>query len=252
MKDKQNNQPVSEPELPEWYKNRHRPLRKFWSRFKGENWVTWAIMLLCGLGFILSYLAMTSGNLLSIATVFSALGWRGGPTSNWWGLLLNQFVQVSVMQLIFNLVFIYFVGQWLEPVQGHFRFLMTFLFAGVGGQLIAGYLSRFGLPVGMSTGSTTAVFGLLMVVVVEAFILKTGVNEATGRYASLLVIINLLLSFVLSGNYGVLSELCGLASGFIAAYLWPPLRARSAANLRTTILGSLVGVVLIGIAFIAG
>ncbi|WP_279404241.1 hypothetical protein [Secundilactobacillus kimchicus] len=39
---------------------------------------------------------------------------------------------------------------------------------------------------------------------------------------------------------------------FIAAYLWPPLRARSAANLRTTILGSLVGVVLIGIAFIAG
>lgn len=234
---------VSDKDLPDWYKNRSNPLRKLVWRAKGGLTVTWTIMALMILGMVTLYVTMTSFDSASISFITAWLS-ASPLAGQWWGLFTTQLMSGNLIQLILNLLFIWYLGQWLEPTLGHFRYLMAVLFAGGGGNLLVTYLTTKGLPIGVMPGMTTAIFGLLMVVLVDAFVLKYGITDSAGRYAITLILLNLVMGLFFSGLIGILSQLSGLVAGFIAGLLWPPLRARTRQNRMTTLIGTVIGAVI--------
>ncbi len=48
----------------------------------------------------------------------------------WWRLFTAQFLHIGVMHLVSNAVIIYYMGLYMEPLMGHWRFLATYLLAG--------------------------------------------------------------------------------------------------------------------------
>lgn len=55
----------------------------------------------------------------------------------WWRLFTAQFLHIGVMHLVSNAVIIYYMGLYMEPLMGHWRFLATYLLAGIGGNLLS-------------------------------------------------------------------------------------------------------------------
>lgn len=120
------------------------------------------------------------------------------------------FLHVGLEHLLFNSVFLYFVGRQVEAEIGHWRFLVLYLLSG-----IMGNIASFAFSSSISAGASTALFGLLGGVVylsrehgyIRSF------QQMGYQYAGLLII-NVLLGFLNSSidNFGHLG-------GFIGGYL---------------------------------
>lgn len=83
----------------------------------------------------------------------SALGILDGQ---WWRLLTAGFVHIGFLHLLMNMAFLYMAGRTIEKMWGHFRYLVIYLFAVLGGSCLA--VSH---NVGGGAGASGAVCGLL-------------------------------------------------------------------------------------------
>ena len=73
-----------------------------------------------------------------------------------WRLLTPALLHGSLLHIAFNMYALYIFGTRLEPVYGHVRFLLLYLLAAFGGNVLS-----FVLSPSPSLGSSTAIFGLL-------------------------------------------------------------------------------------------
>ena len=74
----------------------------------------------------------------------------------WWRLLTAGFVHFGFLQLLMNIVFLYLVGRFVEPMWGHFRYLLIYLSGVLGGSCLAVTHNT-----GYITSAPDAVCGLL-------------------------------------------------------------------------------------------
>ena len=73
-----------------------------------------------------------------------------------WRLLTSTFIHIGIIHLVFNLYALWALGPLTEESFGHRRFLMIYIFSGLGGS-IASYL----FSPALSAGASGAIFGLL-------------------------------------------------------------------------------------------
>jgi rhomboid protease GluP len=73
-----------------------------------------------------------------------------------WRLFTPALLHASVMHIGFNMYALYSFGTFLEPAYGRTRFLVLYLLAAFGGNVLS-----FLLSAGVSVGASTAVFGLV-------------------------------------------------------------------------------------------
>ena len=122
-----------------------------------------------------------------------------------WRLISSAFLHIGLMHLLFNGFAMYFFGQIAEPMFGSAKFLLLFLLAAIGGNLLnnhitwQGILDGTGQP-GLSAGASGGIMGIGAALLVAA-LFKISVNGMILNLKSLVFImgINLVYGFAVPG-----------------------------------------------------
>lgn len=134
----------------------------------------------------------------------------------WWRLFTAQFLHIGIWHLVSNIVMIYYMGLIIEPLFGHWRFLLIYFISGIGGNLLS---LAFGSDQSISAGASTALFGLFGAVITLG--IKYRSNQGISyiaRQALALAVINLLIDIFLP-NIDIYGHIGGLITGFIMAFI---------------------------------
>lgn len=130
----------------------------------------------------------------------------------WWRLFTAQFLHIGLLHLVVNCVTLFYIGQYLEPMLGHVRFLIIYLLAGVGGNLMT---LALGSDNAVSAGASTALFGLFGAMIALGIANRTHEGMAyLGRQSFVLAVINLLFDINIP-QIDTWGHVGGLLAGFL-------------------------------------
>lgn len=206
------------------------------ARLRGgdQPWVTWSIMALCIVIFILQ--------ILPGSPVTDALAYKAGrpyAATEPWRMITYAFVHGGVPHIALNMLSLFFIGPMLEQGIGRVRYLALYLVSAIGGAVAVLLLN----PGGSVVGASGAIFGLLGAV----FIIQ---RKLGGNTSQLLVIIglNLAIGFLPGTNISWQGHVGGLIAGAAVAFVY--LRTRKASQ-RTLQIGLVVLITAALIAIVA-
>lgn len=137
-----------------------------------------------------------------------------------WRLITPVLLHGSLLHLASNMYALYIIGGRIEPVYGHGRFVLLYLLAAFGGNVLS-----FVRSPNISVGASTAIFGLLAG---EIAILLQNRKYFGSRLQpillnlGMLLVINLSIAFVPGSRIDIYGHLGGLLAGFIFAMLAGP------------------------------
>ncbi len=152
----------------------------------------------------------------------------------YWRLLSTGFLHINLLHILFNMYLLYLLGLMLEPAIGSVRFAAIYF-----SSLLAGSFGSLLATPAPTLGASGAVFGLMGAAVVELRARRLSVMESG---IGGLILINLVLSFTLSG-ISVGAHVGGLIGGALAA-----LAIRTADERKLRPLGLLACVLLAAVA----
>jgi membrane associated rhomboid family serine protease len=136
----------------------------------------------------------------------------GVVTGEYYRLVTSGFLHADLLHIAFNMYLLYVLGQMIEPVVGHVRFGVVYLFSLLCGSFGALLLS----PDVLTVGASGAVFGLMgLAVIVQR---SRGINPFDTGIGSLIVL-NLVITFAFSGSISVGGHIGGLIGGLVAGWL---------------------------------
>lgn len=158
--------------------------------------------------------AIMSKNIMNIdGQVLLNLGGKFGPlidNGEIFRLVTSNFLHGGIIHLAFNMYALYSIGPQVEEFYGRVKYIIIYLFSGVGCSFLSYYMS----PNTLSIGASGAIFGLLGALFI--FALKNKNILKKGAIGSLLMIIgvNLYIGMTLPNidNYG---HIGGLIVGVI-------------------------------------
>ncbi|HEY2940738.1 MAG TPA: rhomboid family intramembrane serine protease [Gaiellaceae bacterium] len=160
---------------------------------------------------------------------------------DWWRLITGAFLHASLIHIAFNMYFLWFVGTAVESVLGRGRFLLVYLVSGLAGSAGALVIN----PNTPTVGASGAIFGILG----AALILERQRNYVLGGQAMGLIVINLILSFVIS-NISIGGHVGGLIGGVLCTLVLSRFGRGHAAYGRLGLPG-VAGVVGVGLLSVA-
>jgi rhomboid protease GluP len=136
---------------PRSYEDRLRPLTR-WTP------ITW--MLAAANVALFASMALTHERLSHFGS-YILLNWGGGLAprvfgAEWWRAVSHMFVHANLAHLTTNLLFLLLMAPLVERLLGSTRFAVVYLFAGLGG----GLLALGTLPQGVAVGASAAVYGV--------------------------------------------------------------------------------------------
>ena len=131
--------------------------------------------------------------------------------NEYWRLVTSGFLHAGIIHILFNMYFLYVLGQQLEASAGRVRFATLYLTSLLTGSLGALLLS----PHSVTVGASGAVFGLMGGAVVA--LRARGINPMESGLG-MVILLNLGITFIIPG-IAIGGHLGGLAGGLIAGYL---------------------------------
>lgn len=132
----------------------------------------------------------------------------------WWRLITPVFVHIGFAHILINSITLYFIGMYIEQLFGHWRMLVIYFISALAGNL----LSADWLPAGISTGASTAIFGLFGAFIMLGMSFRE--NQAIrilSRQFLILVVLNIVTDLMVPG-IDLAGHIGGLLGGFLAAY----------------------------------
>lgn len=138
----------------------------------------------------------------------------------WYRIVSSGFLHFGIIHIAFNMLFLYQLGQVLEPVLGRVRFSLLYFAALLGGS--AGVLLL--QPNSLAGGASGAVFGLLGAA--AAWQIRQGVNPLSTGIGTVLIL-NLMITFWVP-NISIGAHIGGLVAGSVAGWFmltprWHPM-----------------------------
>jgi membrane associated rhomboid family serine protease len=161
---------------------------------------------------------------------------------DWWRLITSAFLHASILHIAFNMYFLWFVGSAVEQALGRGRFLLIYIVSGLAGSAGALVYSGQGAR---TVGASGAIFGILG----AALVLERQRNYVLGGSALALVVINLVLSFAISG-ISIGGHIGGLIGGSLCTLVLSQFGKGHAAYSRVGLWG-IAGVLGVGLLSIA-
>lgn len=147
-------------------------------------------------------------------TILILFGAKFNPAiqiGQYWRLITPMFVHIGWEHILFNSIFLYFLGNQMERIIGHGRFFIIYLLSG-----ILGNVASFAFSPSISAGASTALFGLFGMIVYlsrnHAYIRYF--RELGMQYAAL-IIVNVVFGF-LNGGVDNFGHIGGLVGGYLA------------------------------------
>lgn len=174
------------------------------------NLIIFIIMVFSGFGFI----SFKGKDLLELGANFRPLVADG----QWWRLLTSIFLHGGIMHLFSNMVGLYIIGLFLEPVLGKTRYLLIYLTTGI----FASLNSIWWHAATISVGASGAIFGLygffLALLLLKVF--PPQLSKAFLSFTLIFVGYNLLMG--LMGGIDNAAHIGGLISGFLIGCMMSP------------------------------
>lgn len=161
-----------------------------------STFVTNAILIVLFVVFIIETIMGGSTNINTLVRLGAMNNQLVTVEHQWWRLFTAQFLHIGWLHIASNAVMIYYMGQFMEPLLGHWRFLTVYLLSGIGGNLLS---YAYGSDSVVSAGASTALFGLFGVVI-ALYLANRAIPAINylGRQALALAIINLALDLFAS------------------------------------------------------
>ena len=179
--------------------------------------------VLIGLNILVFLLMLASGVSITEPTVGQLLHWGAnfGPLDHagqWWRLLSACFLHIGFLHIAFNMYVLYQAGPFTERLFGGSRFLVLYLLAGIGGNVLGLLLH----PLTVSAGASGAIFGvyggLLAFLLKERAALRPEAVKAIGQSALIFIGLNLFYGMA-SAHTDLTAHIGGLITGFLAGLL---------------------------------
>ena len=167
------------------------------------NVIIYVAMTAGGAGFM----SRPSGTVYNNGALFGPLVADG----EWWRIVSAGFLHASILHLAFNMYFLYFLGQLLEPEIGRVRFGIIYFVSLFGGSLGALILS----PNAVTVGASGAVFGLMGAAILA--MRARGIDPMQSGLGVTLLL-NLGITFLIP-NISIGGHIGGLIAGGIVGYL---------------------------------
>ena len=140
----------------------------------------------------------------ALAAVFVADG-------EWWRIITAGFLHAGLLHLAFNMYFLWFLGNLMEPEMGKLRFGIIYFVSLLGGSFGALLLS----PDAFTVGASGAVFGAMGAAIIA--MRARGIDPMQSGLGVTLLL-NLGITFVIPG-ISIGGHLGGLVAGGIVGYL---------------------------------
>ncbi|MGX7200402.1 rhomboid family intramembrane serine protease [Enterococcus nangangensis] len=167
----------------------------------------------------------------------------------YWRFVLPIFLHIGWAHFAINSVTLYFIGEQVEMIYGHFRYFWLYLLSGVAGNVVS---FAFGNANAISAGASTALFGLFAAFIVLGRLFKDNpaISMLVQRY---LVFIGMNFIFNLfSSTVDMFGHIGGFVGGLLLAVSFNvPIKDREV-NLHERIVSGVLFVFLLGILVIYG
>lgn len=131
-----------------------------------------------------------------------------------WRILSSMFMHFGILHLTNNMVMLGASGVIVEKAMGHFKFLITYIFAGICGGLFSLLVMIQKQDFAVSAGASGAIFGLVGALV-WVVIRNKGSYEGISRQGMIFMVIIMLYYGVSSAGVDNWDHLGGLIGGFL-------------------------------------
>lgn len=180
------------------------------------TFVTFGILIVLLVVFIVEIFMSGSENNYTLMKMGAMSNYAVVAGNQWWRLFTAQFLHIGVLHLVSNAVIIYYMGQYMEPMLGHLRFLLVYLLSGIGGNLLS---LALGSDKVISAGASTALFGLFgAMTAIGLRNMKNPMISYLGRQAFVLAIVNIALD-LFAPNIDIQGHIGGFIAGFLLAII---------------------------------
>lgn len=188
----------------------------YWNRLKLAPFVTYIFVILNFIVFGL--MTLTGGttnveNLIRWGADYAPLLIGEGQ---WYRLINPIFIHIGMEHILLNMITLFFIGTVLERMFGHWRFIVIYMIAGIGGNIASAVFA----PESVAAGASTAIFGLFgaFLMVGESFWENPYVRRQTQTFI-IFIILNLASGFIPGSGIDIFGHLGGLFTGFLTAYV---------------------------------
>jgi len=133
-------------------------------------------------------------------------------------LFTSMFLHFGFEHLMNNMVTLVLIGWNLEIEIGMFRFLLIYIFSGLGGNILSAWYDYLTADYSISAGASGAIFGMIGSLLYVAIRNRGRIGDISGKGIVLMIFISLYYGFTSSGVDN-LAHIGGLISGFLLGIL---------------------------------
>ncbi|WP_349316469.1 rhomboid family intramembrane serine protease [Chitinophaga sp. MM2321] len=136
--------------------------------------------------------------------------------SQYWRLLTSMFLHAGLWHLFTNMLGLFIVGMFLEPVLRRYRFVITYLLTGI----LADYASIWYHKSAVGVGASGAIFGLygVFLALLTTSLFRPSARKTLLVSISLFVALNFVAALFAVGIDNA-AHLTGFLSGIVAGYI---------------------------------
>jgi membrane associated rhomboid family serine protease len=216
-----------------------QPSTAFGGRPAAGAVVTWTLVAINVVVFLVTWVRpniVTDLEMVGYATYGGVGPWHGVAAGEWYRLITSAFLApatgqggLGILDIVFNMWALIFVGPALEGLLGRLRFLAVYLLSAVGGGVMYYFLAAPNAP---AVGASGAIFGLF-----GAWFVVSRRLRLDTRGIVALIAINLALSFFWHTTIAWQAHIGGLLTGAVltAAYAYAPRKNRVALQVLATV-----------------
>ena len=137
----------------------------------------------------------------------------------YWRMVTVMFLHLDLLHIAFNMWALWVIGEYVEGILGHLKFLVLYLISGLAGSVLIVYAAPL---LGQTVGASGAIFGIFGALAIYAFINRNRdfASRANLGQIVFLLILNLALTFG-AGGISWQGHVGGLAGGtaLMAGYM---------------------------------
>jgi len=215
-----------------------QPATAFGGRPTAGTIVTWTLVAINVVIFLITWVRpniVTDLEMVGYATYGFGGPLHGVAAGEWYRLITSAFLApatgqngLGILDIVFNMWALIFVGPALEGLLGRLRFLGVYLLSAVGGGVMYYFIAPENAP---AVGASGAIFGLF-----GAWFVVSRRLRLDTRGIVMLIAINLALSFFFHNTIAWQDHIGGLLTGVLltGAYAYAPRKNRVALQALAT------------------
>ena len=191
-----------------------------------QSWVTWAIIAINVIVFILD--GALAGGGISLggggSGPLTEAGAVYGPAvaaGEWWRLITGAFLHLNLLHIGFNMYALWLFGPIIEQMYGHIEYAVIYLLCAVGGNVLTILLAP-DVPALGASGAIFGLFGLAFIVSRRRHLLLGPQARAMLSQVGTLLVLNLIITFTIP-NISWTGHVGGLLVGAAIGLLLVPL-----------------------------